>query len=806
MAIQMKQIQLFLLLSLAIILGIAGDRAPPFKPLLPPSGYTPKVPLMFPSFVPKSRHMLGHHSSSSSGSLKPYMTQFRAGTRLAPVAIRPAPSMIMSLKRPIKSILSHPSLMKQPLLKRPSPLAFTSGVSASIKHHKFLSSPPVGPSTGEIVFEKLKPITTKLTAHKDGAIHTIPAPNLGLTKAPKAPNQIRVTSYEDSNKLEIEVKTTKPTFSTAYTAKPLAYQLHPTPSPIVVGGPYKHHAINNHQYQVTEEHSNDVTIGDPFSGKKTYFAPDPDPSLPSKSLIPTSDPLSTPSNGKYAPSSDLLLQSGHHQQQQLHYPIQPQTSASAVIQYVNAVPQGSYAIPLATQPQLQQHILQQTAMLQEMPVSLYNPTYLVTQSNNLFNTHQQQGAVNLFKPDNHFLGAVQHQQQQQQVHQLHTQTPAPAVLFNTFSNYKHAEPAASTGQILTATQDQLHELQSVVSQIQLNDIHQQHHHHPLQQQQEQSVDMPTYAQLVGHEQPAIHQQQLPQLNQLEQQLQQQLIQQHQQDSSGQTQRPMTDAEVAHLLNYGMINLHSNLAPSDYYHYQVDQPTTAGSATSSQQPVHAFYELSERQKENDRILAQAQQDLYHQQQQQQQYQQQQQHHYQQQMQQQQRQEVQQQYQPVQSEGAPASSDYLKAYQEHQQAVSNILGLRDQPAGGDNQLQPAQQHYSYQRNQQQQQQQQLQQAVGSTIAPQTTHSPLRIYVPEDVEHEYSNSVHAQKRMDEIDFEYADAGQVPTEESKPTDAYEERMDEDSEPVAELQPRTEEPDDEEENYTKNLSNHRLE
>ncbi|XP_049547946.1 putative mediator of RNA polymerase II transcription subunit 26 [Anopheles darlingi] len=749
-------IQLFLLLSLGITL-IEGDRAPPFKPLLPPSGYTPKVPVMFPSFVPKSHHLVGHHTSG--GSLKPYMTQFRAGTRLAPVAIRPAPSMIMSLKRPIKSILSHPSLMKQPLLKRPSPLAF-SGTSASIKHHKFLSS-PAGPSTGEIVFEKLKPvcITTKLTAHKDGAIHTIPAPNLGLTKSPKAPNQIRVTSYEDSNKLEIEVKTTKPTF----TAKPPAYQLHPTvsdPSSVVVGGPYKHHAIN-HQYQVTEEHSNDVTIGDPFSGKKTYFAPDPDPSLPSKTLIPTSDPLSTPSNGKYAPASDLLLQ-GHHQQQ-LHYPIQPQTSASAVIQYVNAVPQGSYAIPLATQPQLQQHILQQTAMLQEMPVSLYNPTYLVTQSNNLFNTHQQQGAVNLFKPDNHFLGA------------LHTQTPAPAVLFNSFGNYKNAEPAASTGQILTATQDQLHELQSVVSQIQLNDIHQlHHHHHPHQQQQqlqEQSVDMPTYAQLVGHEQPAIHQQQLPQLNQLEQQLQQQLIQQHQQDSNGQTQRPMTDAEVAHLLNYGMINLHSNLAPSDYYHYQVDQPSV-GSSTAPQQPaLHAFYELSERQKENDRILAQAQQDLYQQQQQQQQ------------------QDVQKQYQPVQTEGA--SSDYLQAYQEHQQAVSNILGLRDQP-------------------------QQLQQAIGSTIAPQTTHSPLRIYVPEEADHEYSNSVHAQKRMDEIDFEYADAeGQIPTEDSKPTVAYEAMMDEDSEPAAEVpedqeyqqqQSRTEEPDNEEENYTKNLSNHRLE
>ena len=72
---------LFLLLSLYATLTV-GDHAPPFKPLHP-SAYT-KSPLMYPSFVPK--HGIG---------LKPYMTQFRAGTRLAPVAIRPAPSMIM---------------------------------------------------------------------------------------------------------------------------------------------------------------------------------------------------------------------------------------------------------------------------------------------------------------------------------------------------------------------------------------------------------------------------------------------------------------------------------------------------------------------------------------------------------------------------------------------------------------------------------------------------------------------------------------------------------------------------------------
>uniref|UniRef100_A0A182JUP2 Uncharacterized protein n=1 Tax=Anopheles christyi TaxID=43041 RepID=A0A182JUP2_9DIPT len=666
MAIQMEQV-LFLLLSLCASLTV-GDHAPPFKPLHP-SAYT-KSPLMYPSFVPK--HGI---------ALKPYMTQFRAGTRLAPVAIRPAPSMIMSLKRPIKSILSHPSLMKQPLLKRPPPppLAFA---AASIKHHKFHSS-PLGPSTGEIVFEKLKPITTKLTSHKDGAIHTIPAPNLGLTKPPKAPNQIRVTSYEDSNKLEIEVKTTKPTF----TAKPAFLNLSPTPSP-AVGTYAHHHAIggHQHQYQVTEEHSNDVTIGDLYSGHKTYFAPDPDPSLPSKTLVPTSDPLSIPSNGKFATS--VLLQSPV-----AHYPLQPQTGASAVIQYVNAVPQASYAIPLATQPQLQQHILQQTAMLQEMPVSLYNPTYLVTQSNNLYNNHQQQASVNLFKPDTNFLGTIQHHQQQQE-HQhssrytcKHKHKPLPYLrpccsTLTTRTSTPNRQP------ILSATQDQLHELQSVVNQIQLNDIHNQH-----------SADMPTYAQLVGHEQPAIHQQQLPQLNQLEQQLQQQLIQQHQQAEKGNPQRQMTEAEIANLLNYGMINLHNNLAPSDYYHYQEKQGTGGGAA--------------------------------------------------------------QQYQ---------------------------------------------QHHA---------------AIGSTVEPQSTQSPLRIYVP-DGEHEYSNNINAQKRMDEIDFEYADADTLDqgAEDTSPATNAHARSDETSTPStyddnntttnAYYDERTADDDGNEdgnhEYYDQNLSNHRLE
>lgn len=123
-----------------------------------------------------------------------------------------------------------------------------------------------------------------------------------------------------------------------------------------------------HQYQVKEEHSNDVTLKDPFSGKKTYFAPDPDPSLPSKSLQPTQDPLSEPSNGKYPPG-DLLIQAQNQAQYLSQFNTTP-LKQKPFYGIATAAPQPGYGIPLATQPQLQQHILQQTSMLQGMPLSV----------------------------------------------------------------------------------------------------------------------------------------------------------------------------------------------------------------------------------------------------------------------------------------------------------------------------------------------------------------------------------------------------------------------------------------------------
>ncbi|XP_058813657.1 polyglutamine-repeat protein pqn-41 isoform X2 [Topomyia yanbarensis] len=656
-----------------------GSYAAEFKPMIA-SAYG-KPPLVHTHWPPK--HSLG------SVALKQYMVQLRSGSRLSPVAVRPAPAMMMSLKRPVKSVFSptYP-LLKQHHLKRPILGAHMPLVLNLSLKPKFQSSPP-GLKTGGIVYEKLKPIVPqssgRVTSPNDGAIHTIPAPNLSGTQG-KAVHQLQITTFDDNNHLEIDNhKSTKPPKST-FAPKP-TYAALSTPQTIA---PYRHQIPyppgSTHQYQVIEEHNNDATLKNPYSGQKTYFAPDPDPSLPSKILLPTQDPLSEPSNLKFPPK-DLLVQA--QTQAQSHY--LPQLSTAPLNQkpiygIVNTAPQPSYGVPLASQPQLQQHILQQSSMMQGMP--LYNPTYLVTQSNNLFNNHQQQQLqTTLFKPETSYLGTVPG-----------PQPPASNFVYNSYS-YKHGEPAASAGQILAATQDQLHELQSAVSQIQLNDLQQQHSH-----------DSPTYAQLVGHEQLSLHQQQIPQQNQLEQQLQQQLIQQHEKSSHHQ----LTESEIANLLNYGTINLHNQLSPNDYYHYQVDQEQQNSyqhPLQQQQQEQQSFYELAERQQENDRILAQAQQELYQQQQlayqantvapQ-----------------------LTQQHSQAQAQ-APQTTDYLLAYQEHQQAVANALGL-----GND-----------------------AQNSKRATVEPvETTQSPLRIVVP-DGEGESTDSVKAQKRMDELNYEYAD-----------------------------------------------------
>lgn len=141
------------------------------------------------------------------------------------------------------------------------------------------------------------------------------------------------------------------------------------------------------------EQLTDASIRDVLSGKQKLYAPDPDQSI---------------STYKIAQAVETM----NHQNSIANKPLPIQISfvpaqsavASPLIQLSNSVPQqqlpDTYSLPIGNQPQLQQHILQQQSMLQGMPV--YNPTYLVTQSNNLLKQHHEQ----LFKPAPAFLGSL----------------------------------------------------------------------------------------------------------------------------------------------------------------------------------------------------------------------------------------------------------------------------------------------------------------------------------------------------------------------------------------------------------------
>lgn len=170
-----------------------------------------------------------------------------------------------------------------------------------------------------------------------------------------------------------------------------------------------------HQYQVTEE-TNDHTINDLISGTKKFYAPDPDPSLPAIKVKPATDPFSQPSNSNMQtynlfgtlPSSSALIQS-------------PTTS----IQFDSS------------NSQLQRNFLQQQSIVQGMPLSVYNPTYLVTQSNQLLDQHKR----HLFQPE------------------IDSSKEKSSFLAEA-SNLSPMHSVASPGQIMTAAKDKISGLSS----------------------------------------------------------------------------------------------------------------------------------------------------------------------------------------------------------------------------------------------------------------------------------------------------------------------------------------------------------
>lgn len=149
------------------------------------------------------------------------------------------------------------------------------------------------------------------------------------------------------------------------------------------------------------DHTHTIRV-DPFTGKQKMYATDT--AVPNYKITQTFNSFSQP-NALGSRPVPIEISFVPAQQQS-----QPQSNTAPVaapyIQLSNSVAQqqlpDTYALPIGNQPQLQQHLMQQQAMLQNMPVSVYNPTYLVTQSNNLLKQHREQ----LFKPAPAYLGTI----------------------------------------------------------------------------------------------------------------------------------------------------------------------------------------------------------------------------------------------------------------------------------------------------------------------------------------------------------------------------------------------------------------
>lgn len=177
---------------------------------------------------------------------------------------------------------------------------------------------------------------------------------------------------------------------------------------------------------------------DPFTGKQKLYAPDPDQTIPAYKIAQSIDTFNQANSIASKQSLPIEISFIPAQSQ-----IQAAPLASPLIQISNAVPQqqlpDTYALPISNQPQLQQHLLQQQSMLHSMTPIVYNPTYLVTQSNNLLKQHQEQ----LFRPAPAFLGSINQ----------------PSADMSTTQPLNDVNSVASPGQLLQSAQSQQKQVQ-----------------------------------------------------------------------------------------------------------------------------------------------------------------------------------------------------------------------------------------------------------------------------------------------------------------------------------------------------------
>lgn len=237
--------------------------------------------------------------------------------------------------------------------------------------------------------------TIRLNADRFNPIHTIPAPNLSQLET--------FPAWQTKPKNE-------------HFDKPYPVFLPQRPNDVsrnfgkCIIMVMRNNIFQIHQYQVTED-TNDHTINNIVSGTRKLYAPDPDPSLPAIKIKPSADPFSQPSSTNF-------------QTLNLFGTLSP----SALIQ----APSTSIQFDSSSSP-LQQKFLQQQSIVQGMPMSAYNPTYLVTQSNQLLDQHKR----HLFQPE------------------IQNNSKDKSNLIAQASNLSPTHSVASPGQIMNAAKDKI---------------------------------------------------------------------------------------------------------------------------------------------------------------------------------------------------------------------------------------------------------------------------------------------------------------------------------------------------------------
>ncbi|XP_052836855.1 mediator of RNA polymerase II transcription subunit 12 isoform X1 [Drosophila gunungcola] len=295
----------------------------------------------------------------------------------SPVYLKPA---VASLRKPLKIKLNNVKPKAKP----------TFGYDKPFKYEK--------PAVSYSELQNL-PLDTHNNFNTEhfAPIYTVPAPNLA------------------DNHLDVEEGHLQDASSYLYTP--------PSQIPPSASAPIRPQTYLPPKYSVHEDETNDQTIRDPISGSQKLFAPDPDPSLPTTKIRPATESFNTPSNNKPLPAD---VQSNHLPAQ----PLVQIVGAQAAAQTAPEIYPIQYAQPAAAAVQSQSFL----AAIPAAHIPIYNPTYLVTQSNQLYSAHQQQ----LFKPS------------------------SEPVVESGYVNADLTQEVASNGQILQAAKDPHHNIHPVL--------------------------------------------------------------------------------------------------------------------------------------------------------------------------------------------------------------------------------------------------------------------------------------------------------------------------------------------------------